>query len=481
MQIKNEKRLKKVLIVLVLMTFSIAGGDVALVGMHHFSCEYTVLIDALWRDGHRPFGVSDTFVDPPGFDTYWIFPDEELTDINIAKLYTFVCSGGHLILVPDCRGYLVGPTNRIFEYEPWFEELGEPQAYNEFVRDSYPDFYYGGGASTSFILNFDNRWIRGSGIDTLLTGDGVSVGLESDGCLSIVGCGARDCYGHPYDADTAVYDSFAVQILAGFYGSGELTVVADINLFANYPHYYGWTDFITTFDNLQFARQLFACNTRADSAGIEQADSTFRVYLHGDFTDFDPDSSEWKFRILHVWPPYEFRGHEIGARFVAPNILEIDKPPIYNPVYDTVEVCLMFLPDYDGETVLWDFPVCDTFVFDFSNIAETPTPQSFAISTHPNPFNSAVTITIDGAGVCDTPLRLEIYDVAGRIVDNLPVGEGLKPSRSLTVPQTGGSETTPLRNDEFIWHPDESLPSGVYLVRIVQGGLTYAKPVVYVK
>ncbi len=464
--------------ILIIFCSNTLAGDVALVRMHTFFEGHTSLLCELQRDGHRTFGLVDTFVDPTRFDVCWLIPEDcDLTDINIAKLYTFVCSGGHLILVLDRFPYLVEATNRIFEFEPWFDELGRPQAYDERVLDAVPDTFisYFGPIMSSFILNFDLRWERGSGIDTLITAVGCAVGCEAEGCLTAVGWGASDCYG-------AVYDSFAVQILAGNYYAGEITVIADMDLFADEP----FSPYpINLFDNLQFARQLFACNTRADSAGLEQADSTLRLRLYGDFTNFDDDSSEWKFRILHVWPPYQFRGHELGARFIAPNILEIDYPPIYNPVYDTVEVCLMFLPDSNGETVLWDFPVCDTFKFDFTGIAETPTPQAFAISAYPNPFNSAVSFTIDGAGVCNTPLRIEIYDVAGRKIAQLPdgvtVGEGLRPSRSSIMAQTGGSETTPLRDAEFIWQPAATLGSGVYLIRIEQNGQIYTRPVVYVK
>ena len=109
-------------------------------------------------------------------------------------------------------------------------------------------------------------------------------------------------------------------------------------------------------------------------------------------------------------------------------------------------------------------------------------PEAFAISAYPNPFNGAVNISVDFRSESAERLStIEVFDVNGRRVAQLPVGEGLKPSRSLTGGQTGGSETTPLRNAEFVWRPEESLGSGVYLVRIEQGGQTYTKPVVYVK
>ncbi|MCD6501661.1 hypothetical protein J7L01_03595, partial [bacterium] len=44
-------------------------------------------------------------------------------------------------------------------------------------------------------------------------------------------------------------------------------------------------------------------------------------------------------------------------------------------------------------------------------------PNSFSLSAHPNPFNSAVRISV-GEGL--RPSRIEIFDIAGRMVANLP-------------------------------------------------------------
>ncbi|HHS50037.1 MAG TPA: CocE/NonD family hydrolase [candidate division Zixibacteria bacterium] len=82
-------------------------------------------------------------------------------------------------------------------------------------------------------------------------------------------------------------------------------------------------------------------------------------------------------------------------------------------------------------------------------------PESFAIFAYPNPFNSTVTITIDGVGPHGrAPMQVEIFDVSGRLVERIPLAPlnkvGVEPR------ETGGS---------FIWQPDPDLPSGVYLVR----------------
>ena len=471
MQVKNAKRLKKILIVLILTALSLTAGDVALVGMRPFIEEFTTLETTLKKDGHRVFayGVVDTFVNPDGFDVYWIFPDYEITDMNISQLVNFVESGGHLILVSESMG-VTPPINRILQDETWYSELGMPESYQECVRDSVPDIYvdYFGFMPSSFILNFDSTWSRIEGIDTLITMDGVSVGLESDGCLRAVGWGARDCYGHPYSADTAVYDSFAVQILAGFWHRGEITVVGNVDLFATFPD--GETDIISLFDNLRFARQLFACNQRADSLQLSQTANTVRGRIFGDFSPFNPDSSKWKYRFVTSGICYHYRGWELAAYYDPPDRIVSYFPSFSFPITDSMEVCLELLPDYDGETVLWNFPICDTFWFDYDGIAEAVTPEHFAISAYPNPFNSAITISLSGGvGASDArsgQVGIEIYDISGRLVADLPVTNCGEPQ---FVP-------TPR-----IWRPDKSLGSGVYLIRARFGDCESTKRIVYLK
>jgi hypothetical protein len=105
-------------------------------------------------------------------------------------------------------------------------------------------------------------------------------------------------------------------------------------------------------------------------------------------------------------------------------------------------------------------------------------PEVFTISANPNPFNSSVRITLDGLGAhCNTPLQIEIFDVNGRIVERIPSALLYK----------GGTEQREA-GVSYIWTPDESLPSGVYLVKARIGlskgsgaETTATKRVVYLK
>jgi len=125
-------------------------------------------------------------------------------------------------------------------------------------------------------------------------------------------------------------------------------------------------------------------------------------------------------------------------------------------------------------------------------IEEIQTPHCISLSAYPNPFNSAVTISFDGVGAgSPVPIRAEIYDLAGRkISDAEPVeaGAGMvtKDNSTGSVSATASLTCGDLK---FIWRPDPSLPSGVYLVRARFGqggpstgsGSVVSKRVVYLK
>ena len=106
-------------------------------------------------------------------------------------------------------------------------------------------------------------------------------------------------------------------------------------------------------------------------------------------------------------------------------------------------------------------------------------PNSFSLSAHPNPFNSAVRISV-GEGL--RPSRIEIFDIAGRMVANLP---------SLSVPLPGGEGSGSFSlwekvaegrmRAEFLWSPDENIGSGIYLIRAKIGDGEITKRIVYLK
>ena len=104
------------------------------------------------------------------------------------------------------------------------------------------------------------------------------------------------------------------------------------------------------------------------------------------------------------------------------------------------------------------------------SITERKVPRDFEISAYPNPFNSAITISLSGGvGASDArsvQVGIEIYDISGRLVADLPV-------TNCGIPQF---VPTPQ-----IWQPEKSLGSGIYLVRARTGDNNITKRVIYLK
>ncbi|RKZ30419.1 hypothetical protein DRQ36_05640 [bacterium] len=88
-------------------------------------------------------------------------------------------------------------------------------------------------------------------------------------------------------------------------------------------------------------------------------------------------------------------------------------------------------------------------------------PEEFRFFNYPNPFNSSCRIKFAGVGaIHELPLWMEIYDINGRLVDNIPIGRGNRGPA------------------EIIWRP-ENLPSGIYLAKIK--GTNATANIIYMK
>jgi len=139
----------------------------------------------------------------------------------------------------------------------------------------------------------------------------------------------------------------------------------------------------------------------------------------------------------------------------------------------------------DGISRMYMFELDERII---SGIAETAPikPSAIEISAYPNPFNSSVTIAVDGVGGgSPVPFDVEIYDVNGRKIDVIArraePNEAISPNNRSSVPLDTRRDAVSINNCEFIWQPHESLPSGVYLVRARIGDCEMARRVVYLK
>jgi len=131
----------------------------------------------------------------------------------------------------------------------------------------------------------------------------------------------------------------------------------------------------------------------------------------------------------------------------------------------------------------WDVYLVKTDSLGYTGIEEKPSPKPevFAISAYPNPFNSSVKIVVDTPVETQNlaSLQIEIFDVNGRMVDNLSVGEGPRAFQlNGNSPNGSAQGRSPT---QVIWQPDAALGSGIYLVRATVGEQSTSKRIVYLK
>ena len=153
----------------------------------------------------------------------------------------------------------------------------------------------------------------------------------------------------------------------------------------------------------------------------------------------------------------------------------------YGNTVDSISIFIFGGLDAAGEPTndMWEYFIeYDMFVEVELSVEETPIqkPRTFALSAYPNPFNSAITIALN----CHSrengnpeDVAVEIFDINGRKVGNVSVGDGSP------VPQTNGRGNCALT--EVVWQPEASVGSGVYLVRAKIGDVEITKRVVYLK
>ena len=129
---------------------------------------------------------------------------------------------------------------------------------------------------------------------------------------------------------------------------------------------------------------------------------------------------------------------------------------MYVPIWDTV----IYAPDYDFDGGVrlhgagWDIGADEYRAWEIAENIKHP--QKIEISAYPNPFNSSCVIT------APVGARVEIYDLWGRLV--------------YTSPSAGA------KNGKHIWSPNQSVPSGVYLIRaMTEDGQVAEKKVVLIR
>jgi len=121
--------------------------------------------------------------------------------------------------------------------------------------------------------------------------------------------------------------------------------------------------------------------------------------------------------------------------------------------------------------------ICGRFTHDPSMAEEDITlPEELDILVYPNPFNSSCRISLSchsrESGNPGRVVAMEIFDINGRTVAEIPVWADLRPT------PMGVYQTLPY---EITWLPDESISSGVYFIRARVGKKTITKRIVLLR
>jgi len=237
---------------------------------------------------------------------------------------------------------------------------------------------------------------------------------------------------------------------------------------------------------------------------------------------FDSPVNESKVTIAYTESEIEERSylHIINHDWdsVGRIMLPQDSVPVTIPVSDTCRAVLIVSPDfpdtvypafdYEDGIVSLEIPTLEYYsiiILDFADttkIAEgtSKLPFGIAISAYPNPFNSAVTISVVAgskparmSGGSRTLPYIEIFDINGRMVCGKGARDlGLGSSPHTTQPLGSGDGSSPYALypnpsvasgsvREFIWQPDESQGSGIYLIRARFEDKLVTKRIVYLK
>jgi len=123
------------------------------------------------------------------------------------------------------------------------------------------------------------------------------------------------------------------------------------------------------------------------------------------------------------------------------------------------------------ENTFVEFVASGADVFESSTIK----PEQLRLDIHPNPFNSGVRLQV--SGVREQEVGFEIFDLRGNSV----VGAGLALPYGV-LESKKGTASHALKSCTYIWQPDESIASGIYLVRArTDDGYCITKRIVYVR
>ncbi len=358
----------------------------------------------------------------------------------------------------------------------------------------------GAGGNDLFILKLDSsfnvQWAKAVGgigeeygMSILQAGDGGYVltghtnsfgGGSYDFLLTKLNSAGELQWATSVGGSGAEYSSKAIQI-----GDGKFVVVGKTESFGA-----GSGDiFVTKFNSsgaFQWAKTIGRTSDDKGNALVATPDGGFA--LSGSIEHWDSSDN----LLLAKFDNTDYNCLAVSASPTTRNLtdsLEVASATPSGELGLTINV-----HDVSPTTLSVTFP--DSFLCGDVGIEEDNLPKDFALSAWPNPFNSAVTIALDAPVGAHgrAPLQIEIFDISGRRVAQLSdrgtVGAGLAPALNDVADnnERDGARPSPTAC-EFTWTPDETLSSGVYLVRarfdgrgdLAPTGQTAVQRVVYLK
>ncbi|RKZ34113.1 hypothetical protein DRQ33_02860 [bacterium] len=143
------------------------------------------------------------------------------------------------------------------------------------------------------------------------------------------------------------------------------------------------------------------------------------------------------------------------------------------PGYATGDVA--FLLQWDPQSVSAEDTIDWITYYGFynttSSVKESNLPTEYSIDAFPNPFNSSCAITAPAGA------KIELYDLRGNVI-----ATSFDADAPLSPLIRGTNERAKRASRGFVWCPDESIPSGIYLMKATtKDGLTITKRIVYLK
>jgi len=139
------------------------------------------------------------------------------------------------------------------------------------------------------------------------------------------------------------------------------------------------------------------------------------------------------------------------------------------------------LTDAAGILILPTLDKTPVFLEDIGAVTiaeDVPLPKDWEVSVYPNPFNSACIISVETQNLASLPTTIEIFDLRGNLVEATPCDRPDDMNEIIEGHPHGDASTS----RTFTWCPDETISSGVYLIRaMTNDGQKITKKTAYLK